>query len=100
MKEKLITPNVFFRCKSGNFCPLFYLSILPISDDNPYDSDDDFKPTPGLPSQVENPKDDLPKIEYNATSYEAEETPASGCSIPAMTNKQSGLEPRDLDNFS
>uniref|UniRef100_A0A915JL55 Uncharacterized protein n=1 Tax=Romanomermis culicivorax TaxID=13658 RepID=A0A915JL55_ROMCU len=70
------------------------------SDDNQYDSDDDFKTTPGLPSQVENPKDDLPKIESNATSSQSEETPASGCSIPVMTNKQSRLEPRDLDNYS
>uniref|UniRef100_A0A915HEU7 SWIM-type domain-containing protein n=1 Tax=Romanomermis culicivorax TaxID=13658 RepID=A0A915HEU7_ROMCU len=69
------------------------------SDDIQYHSDDDFKPTPGLPLQVENPKDDLPKIESNATSSETEEMPASGCSIPVMKNKQSRLKPGDLDRL-
>uniref|UniRef100_A0A915KS04 Uncharacterized protein n=1 Tax=Romanomermis culicivorax TaxID=13658 RepID=A0A915KS04_ROMCU len=69
------------------------------SDKNQYDSDEDFKPTPDLPSQVENPKDDLLKIDSNTTSSETDETPASGCSIPVLTNKQSRLEPRDLDKI-
>uniref|UniRef100_A0A915JHG1 Uncharacterized protein n=1 Tax=Romanomermis culicivorax TaxID=13658 RepID=A0A915JHG1_ROMCU len=69
------------------------------SDDNLYNSDDEFKPNPGLLSQVENPKDDLLKIESNATSSEAEEMPASRCLIPVMTNKHSRLEPRDLDKL-
>uniref|UniRef100_A0A915I3K4 SWIM-type domain-containing protein n=1 Tax=Romanomermis culicivorax TaxID=13658 RepID=A0A915I3K4_ROMCU len=71
------------------------------SDDNQYDSDDDFKLTPSLPSQVDQPKDDLPKIESNAnaTSAETEDTPVnSGCAIPVMTNRQCRLEYKDLDN--